>query len=485
MKYDNLDILIRPGIGKKLDEKFYQNMRKIATRTVKLPPGLSKYAVYYDKRAEWPASPYYSARVKEHLDQMEGRHECEESSFFTVEAISSMGFKHPFLPGLSWEFDESDPRVKQVLKKAGACPIGGTKGENLPKARQYVDQTKSQGLKLEDRYSTVMGVRTQPGPPGEGKARSIEMVSTSDWSIGVEAFGNALARTDANIKSTDEILLFHIEPSQLGEWFAKFDGEVVSWLSWDWTAYDSNLAAQLMEAAARYLIGDYEYANSEIDFLLNTSIMGSWGTVTRFGAMISGHISTNVVDSLANIMHFLKVLESLNLLRFVVCILVNGDDIVIGFSTQLTPDNLEKIDRRSFMSANVSKVDIGSYIWSSKLIIEMDITGKIIISRIPELVYNRIKYPERRKDKLDKWIISMGMASTLEGLVIKDHEHPKGSEILSLYRAIDNIDINTASDEELMPSAEILASDLSWRGITSAKEVIDFVRSTRFVTGDY
>lgn len=483
--HDNPEVQIRPGVGKKMDAEFYRTLRVIANRSVKLPPGLSKYAVYYDERAEWPASPYYSDRVREHLDLISGDHDCGDDEFFSIDEFNSLGFKHPFKPGLSFEFNEDDPRVRQVLKKAGACPIGGTKGENLPKAKQYVDQTKSQGLPLELRYSAVIGMRTQPGPPGQGKARAIEMISTSDWIIGVEAFGDALTRSDESISSDQEILMFHIEPSKLGEWFSRFNGEVISWVSWDWSSYDARLAAQLMETVARYLMGDYSFVDQEVNFLLNASIMGPWGTVTRRGANLSGHISTNILNCLTNILHFLKVLEQLNLLRFVVCVLINGDDIVIGFSTRITQDNLSKINRFSFMDANVSKVDVGNYIWSSKLIVELDSTGKIIISRIPELVYNRIKYPERRKDRLDKWIISMGMATTLDGLVIPNHEHPRGSEILEHFAKIDDLDINTASDDELMPSATIMSGDLSWRGVSTPQEVIDMVRDTRFVKRDF
>jgi hypothetical protein len=482
LAHDNLGVVIRPGIGKKLDEKFYQELRVIATRTAKLTSGLAKYALYYDERAEWPASPYYTARVKEHIDLMEGEHHCDVDQFFLVDEIE---LEHPFKPASSHvEPSTSDPRVHQVLKKSGACPIGGTKGENWNEALQFGAKVKASGSWEED-YSCVAGVRTQPGPPGEGKARIIEMVGTSAYQRSFEAIADALTLTDQSIKAEMPVMLYHVEPSELGKWYGKYESEVSCWLSWDWSHYDATLAGELLEAVARYLIGDYQYADLEIGYLLNASIMTPWGTITRWGAMISGWMGTNIGDSLANLLHFLKVLDTLGLLRYVVCVLINGDDIVIGFSTQITKDNLEKINRRSFMSANLAKVDVGNYIWHSKLIIEMDATGRIIISRIPELVYNRIKYPERRKDRLDKWIITMGMANTLEDLVIPGHEHPRGSEVLRHFAKVDEIDLRNVSDVELMPSAELLASDLSWREVTSGQEVLDKIRQTRFVRRDF
>jgi hypothetical protein len=479
-KYDNPEVQIRVGIGKKLDEKFYQDLRVIATRTANLTSGLKKYAKYYDERAEWPASPYYTARVKEHIAKMEGRHDCDLSEFFQIEEIQ---FNHPFTPGSSYSFSIDDPRVRQVKNKAAGCPKGGTKGDHWPEAQQYAEKVKASG-DWNLCYSCVQGIRTQPGPPGEGKARIIEMVSVSDYIRGYEALADALTQTDSRISTSMPIMLFHTEPSKLAEWFGKFEGEVTDWLSWDWSSYDASLAAQLLEAGARYLIGGYPYVDLEIDFVLNASIMTSWGTVTRFGAMISGWIGTNIVDSICNVMHMLKVLESLGLLRYVVCVLVNGDDIVVGFSTSITKDNLDKINTRSFMSANTTKVDVGNYLWHSKLIIEKDTSGKIIVSRIPELVYNRIKYPERRKD-VDKWIITMGMANTLEDLVIEGHEHPRGREVLRHFAKVDDLDINSVSDAELMPAAEIMVGDLSWRDVSTPQEWIDYIRSTAFVRGDY
>jgi hypothetical protein len=482
--YDNPDILIRPGIGKRMDKQFYQELRVLSTRTVKLSPGLSKYTVYYDERAEWPASPYYIARLKEHLSQIEGPHNCQERDFFSIDKMKELSLGFPFVPGSSYEFVADSLRVKQVLKRAGACPIGGSKGDNLAAAQQYALKVKASN-DWNQCYSTVVGVRTQPGPPGEGKARSIEMVSTSDWVRGVEAFGDALTRTDEAIKVSNPILLFHIEPSQLSQWWDQFNGEVISWVSWDWTAYDAHLAAQVMEAAAKYLMGAYPYADLELGFLLNASLMGPWGTVTRHGANISGHIGTNLINSLTNLMHFFAVLEKLGLLKYVVCVLVNGDDIAIGFKTRITPHNLDDILSHSFMKSEIGKINVANFIWSNKLIIEVDHTGKLIISRIPELVYNRIKYPERRKDDLDKWIISMGMASTLEGLVIENHEFPTGSKILQKFAQIDGLNLSAASDEELRPGAEIMAADSGWRSILTAADWIQYIRNTHYAKRDF
>jgi hypothetical protein len=455
-------------------------------RTVILPTVVGKYSVYYDDRHDWPASPYFRDRLKEALDGKEGRHECQPTDFFSIDEFESLGFAHPFRAGSKYEFDQESARVKQVRNKWAACPIGGSKGENIPKALQYVNAIKGSGLKLDDRYSAVVAIRTQPGPPGQGKVRDVEAVSTSDWVISVEGFGDALTRTDEAIDIGMPILLFHTQPEMIGKWFAKFESEVISWLSWDWTGYDQTLAAQLMEAVARFGLNTYPFADQEVEFMLNCSIMGPWGTVTRYGANISGHLSTNWLNSLTNILHFLKVLDGLRLLRYVVCVLVNGDDIVIGFSTRLTPDNVEKINKRSFMVANTTKVDNGDYIWHSKLGIEKDKSGGIVITRIPELVWNRIKYPERRKT-LDsvKWIVSMGIASTVEGLVIPGYEHPRGAELLRFIAEMDDIDIASATDAELMPSAEIMAAEMSWKEITTARELIDYIRNTRYVRRDF
>jgi hypothetical protein len=112
MAHDNLDVLIRPGIGKKMGRNFFQDLRVISTRTTKLTTGLKKYAEYYgDGREEWPASPYYTARVKEHIGKMEGRHECDLSEFFLPEDIP---LENPFTPGQNHSTPTlDDPRVSR------------------------------------------------------------------------------------------------------------------------------------------------------------------------------------------------------------------------------------------------------------------------------------------------------------------------------------------------------------------------------------
>jgi hypothetical protein len=467
-----------------MDEKAYQEFRVLSFRSVSnLNPGYAHYCEYYDERIEWPASPFYANNLREAVTALEGRKECDVSEFMSIDELDATGFKHPFRASTSWEFDISDPRVTQVLKKYGGCPIGGTKGENLPEAMQHVTRVKASG-NWEDRFSGVVGHRTQTGEPGVGKVRAIIIVSTSDWVFGVESLGSALTNTDEANNVNNEILLFHLPPEKVGEWYGKYEGEVVSWLSWDWARYDASVAGQLLEAAASYLIGDYPYKQLELDWLLNASIMGPWGTIARWGSVISGWIGTNTGDSLTNVMHLLKVLESLGLLRYVVCILVNGDDIVIGFSTLVTKDNIEKINRRSFMTANTSKVDVGNFMWSSKLIVFTDSTGKIVVTRIPPQVWNKIKFPERRK-VVDKYIISMGIANISEGFVIPGYENPKGVEMLRYLAKLDELDLTSVSDAELMPSAEILASEQSWRGIVTPQEYIDMIRNTRLVRKDF
>ena len=75
LAYDNPEIILRPGIGKKMTLSKYQKYRVLVNRTANLVTVFAKYATYYDKRAEWSASPYYTARLKEALDNKEGRHE--------------------------------------------------------------------------------------------------------------------------------------------------------------------------------------------------------------------------------------------------------------------------------------------------------------------------------------------------------------------------------------------------------------------------
>jgi hypothetical protein len=318
------------------------------------------------------------------------------------------------------------------------------------------------------------------------------MVSTADWIIGIEAVASALTLTDEQISSEHRIFVYHTQPEMYAKWYAHWSSEVVTWVSLDWENFDATIEGAEEEAASNKFSPDYEFLDLRNNWLKYASIMHPWGTITPEGGKKSGDIGTNLFGGWENVMDTLEALESMNLLRFVVCIGVNGDDIVIGFSTIITAENLEKISQRSRHTLNVSKVEyeLGG-VWSNKLIIvEYDENESGYTCCTPVwLLWNNMKYEERRKTLPDevsyRALQALIMCSQTEKIVIPNYEHPVGTEILRLIESLDKYHPSELDDDEVRPAAALLASDWEWKGVQSEDEVLDYVKNTRYYKRDF
>ena len=478
---DNPSVNTRP-FAKRLDDNAYKKFNKLLNAT-KLPPLLAKQEKIFKDRREWPSSQhfviFYKPAIMAYESAVEGTPYAKD---FIEEYFSG---EHPFEAGSEHNFDPESKRVRINLKKNGGCPHGETKGKALSEAIKYVNETIKSANDWNLCWSTISGLRTQPAPPGESKSRLIHMVSTADWVIGLEAVASALSNTDEKISPDKRIFLFHTEPELYKEWYSHWDSEVVQWVSLDWEQFDVTIEGAEEEAASNYFSPNYEFLDLRNNWLKYASIMHPWGTITPSGGKKSGDVGTNLFGSWENIEDLLEALEGLNLLRFVVCIGVNGDDIVIGFSTQITEANLEKINNRSRHTLNVGKVEYEhDGIWSNKLVIVDDICCTPFWR-----VWNNMKYEERSKTLPDEVsyqaLQALTISSQLEKLVIQDYEHPCGIKILAIIDDLDKYHPSSIDDSELGPASEHLAGTWEWKGVSSGEEVLDYVKNTRYYKRDY
>jgi hypothetical protein len=132
--------------------------------------------------------------------------------------------------------------------------------------------------------------------------------------------------------------VLYIEPSKILEWQKNFIGVVTTWLNVDAEKYDQSVQPSETEKAADYFYPDYEFKDLLVEYSNKADLVMPDEIISRNGGMPSGKKTTNLEDGFDNINDLLEALDKMGLYKYVVCILVNGDDITIGLSTKLTQE---------------------------------------------------------------------------------------------------------------------------------------------------
>ena len=466
IKRDNLGINARhlePVIRRRVLPQIKKEFR-----TTKLPSGLNDQELKYLERVLLAKGGYlYSALVESAI-----KYESVKSAPLWSDRIGA--FKHPYAKSTTYKLDLSLERNRISLKRNGGLPTMLSKRLSLDGARQWNDTTVKPNPVLENCYGSVIGYRTQqPSAKGEVKVRDICMIPTHIWLLQGEAADSAINNTIENVSTKNEIMVLYVDPRKIREWYDNFSSAVTCWANIDAEAFNKSVTPEENVATAEYFYPNYEFKDLLIEYSNRSDLLLPDRVISRYGGKDSGSKTTNLDEGYVNIQDLLEVFERMRLLKYVVCILVNGDDISIGFSTKITQANLDKMAEFSRRTINSSKSVADDYLWNSKWYCDDDYLTRPIFR-----VLNSLMYSERRKDSIygSKEMIEIITSQILEGV----ETHPLGHSLIGLMASITKYHISTMSDEQIREAASYLLEDQAWRQIKSVDEMIASIRSSEY-----
>ena len=466
IRQDNLGIVERK-LAPTIRKNVIPSIKKIY-RTTKLPPGLNKQEDKYLLRVLLAKSQYKYSILKESVEKY--------SSVKDIPIWENRldNFKHPFRASTTHRLDLSRSQNVISLKRNGALPTMLSKRLSLDGARQWNDSKVKPNPVLENCYSSVLGYRTeQPSAPGVFKVRDIIMIATHMWMLQSEAADSAIDNTVAAVDLKFPILVLYVDPRNIREWYDNFNSKVTCWVNVDAESFNKSVTPEENRFTANYLYPDYEFKDLLIEHGNKSDIVTPDGLVSRYGGIDSGRKTTNIDEGIDNINDLLEALAIMKLYKYVVCILVNGDDISIGLSTKFTQQNLLKLAELSRRSINAEKSVADEYLWNSKWYCDDDYLTRPVFR-----VLNSLMYSERRKDSIfgSKEMIEIITSQILEGVV----DHPLGNQLIKLMAGITKYHISTMSDEQLGEAAERFLEDQAWRQIIDKKEMLALIRSSEY-----
>jgi hypothetical protein len=450
LQVDNTGIIERK-LANKVREVIIPLARKLH-RTSKVPPGLSSLEDKYLERLEWPKSVY---RYKLLQEAMSKYLQVPSGSELNLGYLDS--YSHPWKQSAQYTVDLTLDRNRRSLSKGGSLPNGGTKRENLSEAELYNEKVK-QSPTLEMCYSILPGIRTQQSHPDDPKVRLVWGTPTHWWLIECEAFDDALSLTIEAVNNDvgNKIFVFYTEPSKLKEWTASNWSEVVQWVNMDAEQFDASVTASEIAQMVEYFAPTYEFKELVKEYLIHASLVMPEGDLSRDGGQPSGSKTTNLFDGFCNVLDMIEAFARYKLDQYIVCVIVNGDDITIGLSTKLSKENLEKIGHQSRRTINADKSVIGDYVWNSKWYIDGD-----IITRPVFRVLNSIMFSERMKSSIygSREYIEISTAQQCADI----EAHPWGPEIVKAIAGISKYHISSMSDDQLSEAAEAYLDAHSWK----------------------
>jgi hypothetical protein len=349
----------------------------------------------------------------------------------------------------------------------------------LEDAKLYNDQVIEPGPTLENCWSSAVGYRTQqPSGPGKVKVRPIYMWPIHMWLLECAAADSAITETQQALSMDMPIIVFYTEPSKLKEWYGNFASEVTCWMNLDATEFDHDMTAEEEEACCYRFYPEYEFVELLKEYHQLSSIVYPDGIISRRGGITSGSKCTNLFDGFSNVMDILDALDKAKLLKYVVCILVNGDDITVGLSTWITESNLAKIAKFSRRNINPAKSVIGDYVWNSKWFIGEGQDGEIVQTRPIMRVLNSIMFAERRKESIygSKEYVEVALTQQLQDI----EGHPHGTEVMKMIKSIDKYHISDFSDSQLTEAAEAYLDDHRWQTDVEVGQFLGQLRETEY-----
>ena len=442
-------------------------------RTIDIPSDLAAIEIKNLERVDWPRSVYRYDVLKNaawrYADAPVGEPYGELSWLDT--------FDHPFEQSTAFGFDETLGRNKRALKKANSLRDFGTKGDHLSEFPQITKSWLEKGTFAQEAPSIFPGWRTQQSPPDEPKVRMVHRFPGAAWYVECEAFDDGLTKTiDHDKEEKLNVKKFYERPEGIKSWVQEHWSNVVEWVSFDATSYDVTVHGAEVSNSVRYLAGDFEYVDQLAEYITTASIVMPEGDIHRVGGMPSGSKQTNYGDAYTNISDLEEVLRRLKLWRYVICILVNGDDITIGFSTRLSKPNLEKIKRYSRRDYNIDKFGQGRFVLNSKWYIDDSIMTRSIFR-----VINSMMFKEHQSNPISgsKEYIAVAIAQQLEDV----REHPLGLDLAKQVKSHDKYPIETFDQQQLEEAHSAWFDDHIWiADWTDPKEHLEQLRNGIYAT---
>jgi len=464
LQIDNTGIIER-----KLKPKVWKETLPLARkllRTTSLPSGLEQQEMKYLERVEWPKSIYKWALLKEGVALYTQIPIGDELKLNYLDQ-----FSHPYRVASVHKSDMTLERNRRSLSKGNSLPNGGSKRDNLPEIKQYVEEKIKPNPILDVMYSIMPGVRTQQSHPDDPKVRLVFGTPGSYWYLECEWIDDAITQTIQNVDTSNNIFVFYTEPSKLQEWVRSNGGGVYQWANLDATNFDSSVTASEIRQMVQYFAPGYEFNDLISEYLIHASLVMPEGDVSRDGGMPSGSKSTNLFDGFCNVLDILESLARYKLDRYVECICVNGDDISVGLSTKLTPENIEKVGNASRRNIHPDKSVLSDYVWNSKWYVDENLMTRPVFR-----VLNNIMFSERMKSSIygSKEYIELSVAQQLSDI----ENHPFGTEIIRSIAGLTKYHISSMPDEQLRPAAEAYINAHSWKEDEDVDSMLSKIRQS-------
>ena len=467
---DNMGSSERP-IAKML-RKYVLPVARKEFRTTPMPSGLTPIEKKFLERLEWPKGMYTYEAFKLAVSYYETVPDLPAPSNLLIES----GFKHNWEPASVHKLDLTTERNRRSLAKGGGLPKMGRKRDNISEAKQYNDEKIKPNPTIELCQSILPGYRAQkPTKPGDEPAvRFVFGTPTHWWLLECEAFDDAIDKTVASSQRLDaDIQTFYCETSDLKKWIVNRYSNVDEWISLDYTRFDTTITASMIKGVVRYFIPDYFLNNLVCEYIRRALIIMPETEISRDGGMPSGSKLTNIGEGKINAEIAVDVLERMGLLKYLVCMIVNGDDIVLGMSTKLTKPNLEKFALLSPFILNVDKCDQGDYVWTSSLYGNGDILTASVFKTL-----NNMMFTERQKSAVSgsKEYIELQLSQQCENI----EEHPIGVKVIRAIADHTRTHLSEMSDDELRPAAELM-SENDWKyHARSPEDIIHAARNSMY-----
>lgn len=442
----------------------------------KIPAGLMELESEFKKKRLYPRSIYRYRTLYDGCHKYDGLDDWPYDRQ-TVDLLSD--WRHPYRPSTTFSFQPELYRNHRALDKGAGLPHFGKKGEQLPYARQYVeDVLKCSRLDtISDMYSVFPNYRTQQSPPTEPKVRLVWMYPISSWYMESEALDSALDQTTiANQSDKLNIKTFYMNPVSeqrgLKSWM-NAQSDVVYWMNGDASSYDTKVRTSELAAGWSYFASGYEQIQKLFLFSAYSSLVMPEGDLLRNGGMPSGSKFTNLGDGWTNVLDYLEVLKKIDLYDHCQAILVNGDDITLGFNKMIDEDILNAIAKHSRRIQNPEKTKVRDWIWNSKWYCDGE-----IITRPINRVLNSLMFAESRMNPVNgsKEMIEIVLAMQLHDI----EQHPLGPEVIDAIKLEDKYHISGMSDEQLIAAATAYLDDHSFMVDSGMfTDVNDFIRWVR------
>lgn len=467
---DNTYIVKRPGFTE--ISKFVIPAVRKAYRTTKLPTNLIKIEEEFWRKVEWPRSVYkysvFKANIKPYTEISNG--ECNYLKLID-------NYDHCWRPSSKYVWQPDLIRNKRAMSKAAGFPDGGKKREALQGAIQYNTSVVAPSASLDKCWSIVPGYRTQQSESGAEKVRLVWCIPCHIWYLECLAFDDSITSTiaESNKLSHKIQVLYFDARLHLKEWFLKFSKDVMTWVYVDSTQYDSSVQQCEIASVWHYLAPGFELTTLLADYAAKADLVMPEGIVHRNGGMPSGSKGTNMGDGISNVGDTLEVLDRMGLLKYVVCILVNGDDITIGFSTVITEENLKKwaVYTRRRVSADKSLI-LPDALWNSKWYCDEHITTRPIARAL-----NSLMFKERESSALTANAVYVSIAR--HQILLDVEQHPCFEVLateLAKYEEKSWGDIK--SDPRFEETVEYYISSHDYMGDTAAAEFIQQIEGSRY-----